>query len=215
MKYDWPFLMDKIRKENQKAWNPYKNVSPKEIEAARIEIRKTIGELEAQLKVMEGTGVGSLPGGAALIQSLQDQIAMLNSRLAATWVTDHRQDFEFLGDLSTGIRFHPPCRWLPEGSYEDYYDYSYKNGSNPLWKNPYKFIDFYSAKCEWFGTGFLEKEKDIKSSGDLWLLENWQYGVATSGGTATSDDVRWRSTTGRGTSRTAASRSNGTDHGKD
>gem|GEM_PF-6699691 len=49
---------------------------------------------------------------------------------------------------------HKNTHLLPFTVYEDYY--SYKNGNNPLWRNPYKFIDFYDAKCDWYGTTLID-----------------------------------------------------------
>jgi len=82
-----------------------------------------------------------------------------------------KQDFEFIGDFSTGIRFVHPCKPLEEYRRLPISGEDWRDPWQPfIEEHPYMGIDYYSARCEWFGIG---EDETKKGQGDIWLLEDF------------------------------------------
>ena len=76
-----------------------------------------------------------------------------------------KTEFDFIGNLSTGIRFkHPLGRGIEE---EEYLNYDFFNETSR--RNPYHRIDYYTALC----LNFFDDEDDHRTMGDTWELQSF------------------------------------------
>ena len=88
-----------------------------------------------------------------------------------------RQEFDFIGDFSTGIRFRsprmPPVSEQPVSDWDGEGDWC-----RFVCEHPYLSVNPYTAVCEWFSVG--DNEIETKDIGDIWLLEDfgWHQRVA-------------------------------------